>query len=130
MKNPSELKYSREHAWVKLGENRTATIGITHHAQDSMGEISYVELPEIGKGIEKEQYLCSISSAKAFVDLVSPISGEVIAINENLELKPTSINESPYGDGWLLKLNISNPEEMDDLMDDKAYEAFVISETT
>ena len=130
MKNPSDLKYNTEHEWVKPDQGGSATVGITHHAQDSMGEITYVELPEIGKEVEKGHHLFSISSAKAFMDLLSPISGDVIEVNEELETNPKAVNESPYRKGWIVKLRMSQPGELDTLMGNIAYEEFVIRETT
>lgn len=124
-----DLKYNEDHAWVRIETEGKATIGISQFAQDSMGEITSVELPELTQSVEKGQYLCSIGSSKAFVDLLSPISGKVAEINEAVVKTPKLVNESPYDQGWLVKLHISRPEELALLMDSKAYEKFTEGDT-
>ena len=123
------LKISKDHAWVRVEQADLAVIGITQFAQDSMGEITYLELPEIGKEVQAEEFLCAIGSSKAFVDLPSPISGKVVEVNEELSTMPSLVNHSPYDKGWFIKLKASNLEEMNGLMDGEAYAKFIESET-
>jgi len=128
MNNPRDLKYSIDHAWVRMQDGNTATIGITDFAQESMGEITYVELPNIGTTVGKGEFLCTIASQKTMVDLPSPLSGEVVSVNEELETEPQLINESPYEKGWLIGFKASRPEELDDLMNSEGYEKFLEDE--
>ena len=121
------LKYSKEHEWVAL-EGQIATIGITDQAQDRLGEIVYVELPEVGKKISKDDPFGIIESVKAASDIYAPVSGTVVEVNEDLPESPQVINEDPYGDGWLIKVRISDASELDDLMGDKEYEEMVARE--
>jgi glycine cleavage system H protein len=125
MKYPENLKYTKDHAWVRDEGNGTAAIGITFFGQESMGEITFVELPEIDKEIEIDQIIFSIGSSKAFIDIPSPISGKVVMVNEELNTEPTLINTSPYESGWIVKMNLSHPAELESLMDSSAYEAFI-----
>ncbi len=117
---PNNLKYSEEHEWL-LESNGIATIGITDFAVDSLGDIVFVELPQKGTFGELE-------SVKAASEIYTPISGEIIEINENLETEPELLNNSPYENGWLIKVKMSDPTEIEKLMDSKAYEQFVNSE--
>jgi glycine cleavage system H protein len=119
---PVELKYTRSHEWVKV-EGDTATIGITDHAQSQLGDLVFVELPEEGTSLSAEDAACVVESVKAASDVYSPLSGEVIAVNEALADAPETINDSPYDDGWLFKLKMSAEAELDDMMDAEAYEA-------
>ena len=130
MKNPQELKYTEEHLWVRIEEENIATIGITHFAQENMGEMTYVELPETGIELSQGEFLCTVASPKAFVDLNAPLSGEVVAVNEEVVVKPKIINESPYERGWLVKVKATKVEELDDLMNSEAYEGFIENEGT
>jgi glycine cleavage system H protein len=125
MKYPENLKYTKDHAWVRDEGAGTVAIGITFFGQESMGEITFVELPEIDKEIDIEQIIFSIGSSKAFIDIPSPISGKVIMVNEELNTEPTLVNTSPYDQGWIVKMNLSQPAELDSLMDSSAYAAFV-----
>ena len=95
MKNPTDLKYTPDHMWVRIEAGNVASMGVTYFGQEGMGEILYVELPEIGKYLKKEEFLCTLSSPKAMVDLSSPLSGEVVAVNEDLLINPNVVNESP-----------------------------------
>jgi glycine cleavage system H protein len=128
MNNPRNLKYNIDHVWVKTQGGNSATIGITDFAKESMGEITYVELPHIGTTVGKGEFLCTIASQKTMVDLPSPLSGEVLSVNEELETEPQLINESPYEQGWLIGFNASKPEELDDLMSSEGYEKFLEAE--
>lgn len=125
MKIHPDLKYTIDHTWVKIAGEKIATIGITYYAQENMGEMTYVEFPEIGSRVNKEEFLCVIASSKAIIDLASPLSGEVTETNEELIMKPKLINESPYKEGWLVKLMASNLEELNGLMSIEAYKAFI-----
>ncbi len=117
---PEELRYAKSHEWTRVDGN-VATIGITFHAQDEIQEVVYVELPEVGSIFTKGEEFGVIESVKAAFDLYAPISGEVVAINEGLEEHPEWINESPYEDGWMLQIQMSDPVELEDLMDAEAY---------
>ncbi|MBN2568824.1 MAG: glycine cleavage system protein GcvH [Deltaproteobacteria bacterium] len=127
--NQEGLRISKEHAWVSVEQETLVTIGITQFAQDSMGEITYLELPDVGQEVQAGEFLCAIGSSKAFVDLLSPLSGEVVEVNEKLTDTPNLVNQSPYDDGWFIKLKASNLEEIDDLMDNESYEKFIEEET-
>jgi glycine cleavage system H protein len=122
MKVLEGLKYSKEHEWVKV-EGDKAYIGITDYAQDSLGELVFVELPEMETEITEGEVLCVVESVKAASDVYSPISGVVVEINEELEDSPEKINEDPYGN-WIAVIELSNPKEIDSLIDAKEYESF------
>ncbi len=124
MEIPSALKYSKEHEWV-AAEGSVATIGITDHAQDQLGEIVYLELPSVGDKISKDDPFGVVESVKAVSDIYAPVSGTVIEINEDLPESPEIVNEDPYGDGWLVKVRISDATDLEDLLDSKEYEQLV-----
>ncbi len=128
MNLPDDLKYSKEHEWVRVDGN-IATIGITDHAQSNLGDIVYVELPEEGEGLTKEETFGVVESVKAVSDCYAPISGTVKEINTSVSDSPETINEDCYGEGWMIKVEISDASELDDLMDPKQYEQFVSEET-
>jgi glycine cleavage system H protein len=118
---PEDLLYSKEHEWVRLdGEN--ATIGITDYAQESLGDIVYVELPKVGREIEQFFNVGVIESVKAVSDLFTPMSGKVVEINGTLDADPAAVNREPYGAGWLFKLKLSNPDEAKSLLGAAEYE--------
>lgn len=121
---PDELKYTEEHEWV-LVDGDTALIGITEFAQNQLGEIIYVELPENGDQLEPGKPFGVVESAKAVTDVFAPISGEVIEVNEELPDAPETINSSPYEEGWLVRIRVTDQSELDDLLDAAAYEEFV-----
>lgn len=121
---PAGLKYTKEHEWIKV-EGNTATVGITDHAQGALGDIVFVELPKEGDDLEAMKTFGVIESVKAAEDLYSPLTGKVAAINENLEASPESINKSPYEDGWIIKIEMTNTGELDQLMDAAAYEKLI-----
>jgi len=127
MEFPNDLKYSRTHEWVKV-DNDEATIGVTAYAAEEMGDIVYVELPEEGDEIEKDSAFGVLESVKATADLYSPVSGNVVEINTPLEDSPEVINEDAYGDGWMVRVVLSDPAELNDLMDVKEYSQFVEEE--
>lgn len=124
---PEDLKYHGEHGWVKP-ENGKAVCGISFFAQKSLGDIVYVELPEPGTEIQTDTPYGEVESSKAVSDLISPVSGKIVAINEKVIDAPELINEDPYGEGWLMEVELSNPVELDELMNSSAYESSVAEE--
>lgn len=118
---PKELGYRETHEWVRNEGDGTVTVGITDYAQDSLGDIVYVELPELGDELDLGQEAGVVESVKAASDVFAPLTGTVIAINEALEDAPEIINASPYGDGWFYRLRLADPAELDDLLDAQAY---------
>lgn len=122
--HPADLKYTRSDEWVRV-EGDQATIGITDYAQDQLGDIVYVELPWSPQTLTHEEKFGDIESVKATSELISPVSGEVVKANEALKENPELINDSPYGDGWMLVVKLSNPAELDSLMSAAEYEAYL-----
>jgi len=125
---PEQLRYAKTHEWVREEGDGTVTIGITDHAQDLLGDLVYVELPEIGRSVQAGQELAIVESVKAASDIYSPADGEVIAVNDALGDSPELVNSDPYGDGWLLRIRTSAPIPADTLMDAAAYTAQAESE--
>jgi len=121
MSSPSELRYSKEHEWVRVQGDR-AVIGITAHAANELGDVVFVDLPAVGATLTQFAVFGAVESVKAVSDLFSPISGSVLARNEGLSSAPESINADPYGSGWLLEVQISNPAELDVLLDAAGYD--------
>ena len=119
---PAELKYHAEHDWARI-EGDEATFGITWYAQDSLGEIVFFDAPLVGAMVTKDEQYTEVESVKAVSDVIAPLSGEIIAINETLSSSPESVNEDPYGAGWLVKVKLSDPSEVEGLMDASDYEA-------
>jgi len=124
---PEDLKYTKTHEWAKI-EGKIATVGITHFAQDSLGDVVFVELPPVGKELKAEQEFGVVESVKSVSSLYAPVSGKVIECNSQLELHPELVNQSPYQDGWLIKIEVSNPAELDQLLTSQAYQDFLKSE--
>lgn len=124
---PKDLKYDREHEWVRV-EGGVATIGISHFAQDQLGEVVYVDLPSVGDPITMGATFGEVESVKSVSELFSPVSGEIVEVNSDLEDAPETVNEDPYGDGWMIKVSLSEPSQVDDLMDADGYEAFLAEE--
>lgn len=124
MEFPEELKYSKEHEWV-LVEGHVATVGITEYAQQELGEIVYVELPETGEKIVKDDPFGAVESVKAVSDIYAPISGTVLEINDTLPENPETINEDPYGDGWIIKVEMTDMDDLKDLMSADEYAEYV-----
>ena len=122
MEFPGNLKYQATHEWVKI-DGDVATVGISDHAQDQLGEIVFVELPSVGDSLGKGDVAANVESSKAVGEVVTPFTGEITAVNENLEDEPEVVNSSPYGDGWIFKIKISNASEADGLLDAAAYQA-------
>jgi len=126
---PGELKFTKSHEWVSIGEDGVSlTIGITDHAQDLMGDMVYIELPEVGGSYGSGDDCAVVESVKAASDVYAPVSGEVTEINEGLVDSPETLNSDPYGAGWLFKMTLSDKDELEDLMDAAAYEELVESE--
>jgi glycine cleavage system H protein len=125
--NPDDIKYHREHAWVRM-EGKRATVGITDYAQQQMGDIVYVDLPEIETEVDADSELSEIESTKATSPVISPVSGTVVEVNEDLADSPEIINEDPYGNGWLVVLEMNDPSEANDLMSKDEYEKFLKEE--
>ncbi|MCA1725045.1 MAG: glycine cleavage system protein GcvH [Thermomicrobia bacterium] len=123
METPADLRYSEEHEWVRM-DGDVATIGITAYAQDSLGDIVFVELPAAGRSLAVGDGFGVVESVKAVSDVYSPVSGEIVEVNAALETAPEQVNNAPYGDGWMIKIRVSDPSAVDKLMDAEAYEGF------
>jgi glycine cleavage system H protein len=119
---PDELKYHPEHDWARI-DGDEATFGITWYAQDSLGEVVFYTPPAVGTAVVKDAYYTEVESVKAVSDVVAPLSGEVIAVNDNAAANPDVINADPYGEGWLVRVKLSDPSEADSLLDAAAYAA-------
>ena len=124
MNIPSDLKYTKDHEWVKV-EGDTATIGITDFAQSELGDIVYVEVETLDETLDKDEVFGTVEAVKTVSDLFLPLSGEIIAFNESLEDGPEKVNSDPYGDGWMIKIKISNQEEVGGLLSDIDYKALI-----
>ena len=123
---PDNLLYTKEHEWVRVDDDGTATIGITSYAQDQLGDIVYVELPEIdNEVINKEEPFAVIESVKAVSDVYAPLTGKVTEANDELPNSPEVINQDPYGDGWLVRMELTETAEVEELLSPEAYESFV-----
>ena len=120
----STIKYTRDHEWIRV-EGDVAVIGITDYAQTQLGDVVYVELPALGRRVEQGKEAAVVESVKAASEVYAPISGEVVAVNDALSGEPGKVNLDPLGEGWFLKLRIANAKELDGLMDEAAYSAFV-----
>ncbi len=119
---PEELKYHAEHDWARI-DGDEATFGITWYAQDSLGEVVFFEAPKVGATVTKDESYTEVESVKAVSEVIAPLSGEVIAVNDALASSPETINEDPYGEGWLVKVKLSELSEIDTLLDAAGYEA-------
>ena len=122
---PADLKYASTHEWVRDEGDGTFTIGISEHAQDLLGDMVFVELPDVGDKVEMGDDIAVAESVKAASDIYAPLSGEVIAVNEDLEDSPETVNNDPYGDGWLFKVKADDSAELSNLLDADAYEASI-----
>ena len=125
---PSELKYTKSHEWVRVEEGNLVTVGITDHAQELLGDLVFVELPEVGADLGIGAECAVVESVKAASDVYSPLSGEVIEVNETLADAPETINQDAYEEGWIFRLRLTEPSELDDLMDADAYAEHAESE--
>ena len=125
---PSDLRFVKSHEWVRLEDDGSVTIGITDHAQEALGDVVFVELPEAGSILAADDEAGVVESVKAASEIYAPLSGEVIAVNAALEETPETVNSNPYDDGWFFKLKLSDEGELSELMDAEAYAEFVESE--
>lgn len=120
---PAELKYVASHEWIRVEADGSVTIGITDFAQAQLGDVVFVELPEVGSDVEAEQDVAVVESVKAASDIYAPLSGKIIAVNEALVDAPEKVNEDPYGDAWFFKMELANAADLDNLLDAAAYAA-------
>lgn len=125
MNIPEHLFYTKDHEWINIHDDGTATIGITDFAQGELGDIVFVELNEIGDLCEKDEAFGTVEAVKTVSDLYLPLDGEIIEINEALEDEPELVNDDPYGQGWMIKITISNPGQQSELLDSEAYQALI-----
>ena len=121
---PQELKYTKDHEWVKQEDGRVR-VGITHHAQQELGDIVFVELPAVGRKVEKGELVATVESVKAVGEVYAPASGEVVEANSALESSPELVNKDPYGEGWIFVLKVADPAELGELLDAAGYESLV-----
>lgn len=124
MNIPDNLKYTKDHEWLSI-DGDTATIGITDFAQGELGDIVYVEVETVGETLDKDEVFGTVEAVKTVSDLYLPLSGEILEFNENLEDEPEQVNEDPYGEGWMVKVKISNQDEVNELMDAETYKAHI-----
>ena len=124
MNIPAELKYTKDHEWVKINGD-IATVGITDFAQGELGDIVYVEVDTLDETLEREAIFGTVEAVKTVSDLFSPLSGEIIEFNESLEDEPEKVNSDPYGDGWMVKIKFSDASQLDDLLSDVAYKEII-----
>jgi len=129
MSSPNELRYTREHEWARVESDGTVTIGITNHAQDALGDVVFVELPEVGDSFDAEDKFGVVESVKTVSDLYSPCGGEIVAINEALEDAPEGVNEDPYGSGWIIRIKPANAADIEGLLSADEYDAFVAEQS-
>lgn len=125
--NPKDLKYTKEHEWVRPGA-KTLVVGVTSHAQEALGDVVYVELPKIGAKLTAGQPFGVIESTKAVSELFAPVSGTVVKVNDSLSDEPTKVNQDPYGEGWIVEVEPSDSKQVDALLDAAAYDQHVASE--
>ena len=125
METPEDFRFSREHEWVHDEGDGTVTVGISHHAQDALGDIVFVELPAVDDEFEQGDDLGVVESVKTVSDIYAPVSGSVVAVNEELEDAPELVNDSPYDRGWIVRLRLNDSDEFDELMDSEGYESFL-----
>lgn len=125
---PADLKYTRTHEWVRLDDDGNITVGISEHAQDQLGDMVYVEVPEVGREVEAEEACAVVESVKAASDVYAPIAGEVIEANADLGDRPETVNQDAFGEGWLFRLAPANVNDLDALLDADAYSDFLEAE--
>ncbi len=125
--NPDDVRYHKEHTWVRVS-GKKGTIGITEYAQDALGDIVYIDVPEVEEEVEANSEISEIESTKATSAVIAPVSGRILKVNEELTESPEVINEDPYGKGWIAVVELTNPGEADDLMDATEYEKYVEEE--
>ncbi|MBE9489376.1 MAG: glycine cleavage system protein GcvH [Bacteroidetes bacterium] len=124
MNVPSNLKYTKDHEWIRI-DGEIATIGVTDFAQGELGDIVYVEVETLDETLDKEEIFGTVEAVKTVSDLFLPLSGEIVEFNDSLETEPEKVNSDPYGDGWMIKIKMTNPEEVDQLLDDEAYKKVI-----
>ncbi len=124
MNIPDNLKYTKDHEWLKI-DGDEALIGITDYAQNELGDIVFIEVETVGEDLDKEETFGTIEAVKTVSDMFMPISGKVVEFNETLEASPETVNSDPYGEGWIVKVKISNTDELGDLLDAKAYKELI-----
>ena len=125
MNVPGELRYSADHEWVRVGKGRRVRVGITDYAQDALGDVVFIDLPLVGTKVAPGAVFGEVESTKSVSELFAPLSGTVVAINDELEVAPERVNEDPYGDGWICEIELSDPAELDDLIDAASYSALI-----
>ena len=125
MNVPGELRYSADHEWVRVGKGRRVRVGITDYAQDALGDVVFIDLPPVGTKVAPGAVFGEVESTKSVSELFAPLSGTVVAINDELELSPGRVNEDPYGEGWICEIELSDPAELDDLIDAASYSALI-----
>ncbi|GGD33736.1 glycine cleavage system protein GcvH [Flavobacterium orientale] len=124
MNIPAELKYTKDHEWIKI-DGDIATVGITDFAQKELGDIVYVEVETLDQTLDRDEVFGTVEAVKTVSDLFLPVSGEIVAFNELLETDPEKVNNDPYGDGWMIQMRITNPSELSDLLDSDSYKALI-----
>lgn len=122
---PEDCRYTEDHEWVRVNGDGTATVGITEFAQKQLGDVVFVELPEVGRTLETGEGFGTVESVKAVSEIFAPVAGDVTEVNEELSSSPESVNDDPYGDGWFIKLKLADPSAVGKLMNADAYAAFV-----
>lgn len=125
MSYPEDLKYTKEHEWIRDNGDGTATVGITDFAQSELGDIVFVELEPKGFAFDQDEVFGTVEAVKTVSELYAPVAGEIVEINENLEMEPELVNDDPYGEGWMVKISISEASQLDDLMSSDEYEEIV-----
>lgn len=120
-----DLRYAKSHEWAKLEGDDTVVVGITHHAQEALGDVVYVDLPEVGKQIEAGDAFGSVESVKAVSDVYAPVSGEIVEVNSELTESPGLVNKAPFDEGWMLKLKLKNPAEVESLLNAASYKQYI-----
>ena len=125
---PEELHYSKDHEWIRV-DGDTGTVGITDHAQNSLGDVVYVEMPKVGDSVTAHEAFGSVESVKAVSEIFTPVSGQVTEVNESLQDDPEKVNNDPYGEGWMVRIKMSNPGEVDGLLSAAEYEDFTKAES-
>ncbi len=122
---PLELKYTSDHEWLRLEDDGSVVVGVTDHAQAALGELVFVELPEAGSEVVQGDACAVVESVKAASDVYAPVTGEIMGINENLGDAPEKVNQEPYGDGWMFRMRLADPDALDELLDAEAYQALL-----
>ena len=125
---PVELKYAKSHEWARINDDGSVTVGISDTAQDQLGDMVFIEVPEVGQTVTAEEACAVVESVKAASDVYAPVSGEIVEVNEDLADSPETVNNDAYGEGWIFRLEPADAGELDALMDADAYEAFLASE--